>query len=180
MPDAGTVYQQYRDMVYGYLFRLCQNHDLAEELTQETFYQALKRWNGFRGKSDIGTWLCSIARNQYFQILRRKKEQPAGDAERETEPDFSEMVINRGIAIDAYKALHHLPEPYREVFSLRTFSDLNYREISEVFGKTESWHGIPLSAAPAGGTGRLPGCIRRKPGRPTTGTVHSANLPMKR
>ena len=49
------------------------------------------------------------------------------------------MVINRGIAIDAYKALHHLPEPYREVFSLRTFSDLNYREISEVFGKTESW-----------------------------------------
>ena len=139
MPDAGTVYQQYRDMVYGYLFRLCQNHDLAEELTQETFYQALKRWNGFRGKSDIGTWLCSIARNQYFQILRRKKEQPAGDAERETEPDFSEMVINRGIAIDAYTALHHLPEPYREVFSLRTFSDLNYREISEVFGKTESW-----------------------------------------
>ena len=113
MPDAGIVYQQYRDMVYGYLFRLCQNQDLAEELTQETFYQALKKWNAFRGKSDIGTWLCSIARNQYFQILRRKKEQPAGDAERETEPDFSEMVINRGIAIDAYKAHHHLPEPYR-------------------------------------------------------------------
>ena len=58
VPDSETVYLQYRDMVYGYLFRLCQSHCLAEELTQETFYQALKRWNGFRGKSDIGTWLC--------------------------------------------------------------------------------------------------------------------------
>ena len=139
MPDSETVYLQYRDMVYGYLFRLCQSHDLAEELTQETFYQALKKWNAFRGQSDIGTWLCSIARNQYYQVVRKKKELPAEDAERETTPDFAEMVINRGIAIDAYKALHHLPEPYREVFSMRTFSDLNYREISEIFGKTESW-----------------------------------------
>ena len=139
MPDAGIVYQQYRDMVYGYLFRLCQNQDLAEELTQETFYQALKKWNAFRGQSDIGTWLCSIARNQYYQLFRKKKEQPAEDPDREAVPDFAEMIISRGMAMDAYKALHHLQEPYREVFSLRTFSDLSYREISEVFGKTESW-----------------------------------------
>ena len=139
MPDSETVYLQYRDMVYGYLFRQCQSHDLAEELTQETFYQAMKKWNAFRGQSDIGTWLCSIARNQYYQVLRKKKELPAENPDRESAPDFAEMVINRGIAIDAYKALHHLPEPYREVFSLRTFSDLNYREISEIFGKTESW-----------------------------------------
>ena len=149
MPDAGIVYQQYRDMVYGYLFRLCQNHDLAEELTQETFYQALKKWNAFRGQSDIGTWLCSIARNQYYQLFRKKKEQPAEDPDRETAPDFAEMVINRGMAMDAYKALHHLPEPYREVFSLRTFSDLNYREISEVFGKTESWARVTFYRAKA-------------------------------
>ena len=57
----------------------------------------------------------------------------------EPEPDFSEAIIHRGLAIDAYKALHHLPEPYREVFTLRIFSDLNYREIAEVFGKSESW-----------------------------------------
>ena len=59
--------------------------------------------------------------------------------DQEPEPDFSEAIIHRGLAIDAYKALHHLPEPYREVFTLRTFSDLNYREIAEVFGKSESW-----------------------------------------
>ena len=139
MPDAEAVYQQYRDIVYGYLFKMCQNHDLADELTQETFFQALKRWDSFQGNSDIGTWLCSIARNQYFQIFRKTKEDPVAIVEQEPEPDFSETVIHHGLALDAYKALHHLPEPYREAFTLRTFSDLSYREIAEVFGKTESW-----------------------------------------
>ena len=139
MPDAEAVYQQYRDIVYGYLFKMCQNHDLAGELTQETFFQALKRWDSFQGNSDIGTWLCSIARNQYFQIFRKTKEDPVAIVEQEPEPDFSETVILHGLALDAYKALHHLPEPYREAFTLRTFSDLSYREIAEVFGKTESW-----------------------------------------
>ena len=88
MLDAEAVYQQYRDMVYGYLFRLCQNHDLAEELTQETFFQALKRWNKFQGKSDIGTWLCSIARNQYYLLFRKSKEEPFTLIDQEPEPDF--------------------------------------------------------------------------------------------
>ena len=139
VPDAEAVYQQYRDMVYGYLFKMCQNHDLADELTQETFFQALKRWDGFQGKSDIGTWLCSIARNQYFLLFRKGKEETVVVTMPESEPDFSEAVVHRGLALDAYKALHHLPEPYREAFTLRTFSDLSYREIAEVFGKTESW-----------------------------------------
>ena len=139
MPDAETVYQQYRDMVYGYLFKKCQNHDLAEELTQETFFQALKQWDHFQGKSDVGTWLCSIARNLYFQLFRGMKEQPVADLSQETIPDFTENILNHGMALEAYKALHHLQEAYREVFTLRIFSDLNYREIAEIFGKSESW-----------------------------------------
>ena len=50
MLDAEEAYQQYRDMVYGYLIRLCRNRDLAEELTQETFYQAMKNWKRYEGK----------------------------------------------------------------------------------------------------------------------------------
>ena len=137
--DAETVYQQYRDMVYGYLFKLCRNHELADEITQETFFQAIKQWDRFQGRSNIGTWLCSIARNQYCRFFRKAKEEPAGTIEQAPEPDFLEAVIHRGMALDAYKALHHLPEPYREAFTLRTFSDLSYREIAEIFGKTESW-----------------------------------------
>lgn len=51
MLDAEEAYQQYRDMVYGYLIRLCRDRDLAEELTQETFYQAMKNWKRYEGKS---------------------------------------------------------------------------------------------------------------------------------
>ena len=139
MPDAEAVYQQYRDRVYGYLFRMCRNHDLAEEFTQETFYQALKQWDRFEGRSDIGTWLCAIARRQYFMILRKPVPEPVEDLPDPASPDFAESVANRSIALNAYKALHCLQEPYREVFTLRLFSELSFREIAEVFGKTESW-----------------------------------------
>ena len=71
MLDAEEAYQQYRDMVYGYLIRLCRDRDLAEELTQETFYQAMKNWKRYEGKSSVGTWLCAIARNQFLRIMRR-------------------------------------------------------------------------------------------------------------
>lgn len=50
MLDAEEAYQQYRDMVYGYLIRLCRDRDLAEELTQETFYQAMKIGSGTKEK----------------------------------------------------------------------------------------------------------------------------------
>ena len=139
MQPIEEIYRDYAKTVYKFLVSQTRDEDLAEELTQETFFQALKRWNKFQGKSDIGTWLCSIARNQYYLLFRKSKEEPVAIIDQEPEPDFSETIIHRGLAIDAYKALHHLPEPYREVFTLRIFSDLNYREIAEVFGKSESW-----------------------------------------
>ena len=82
MLDAEEAYQQYRDMVYGYLIRLCRNRDLAEELTQETFYQAMKNWKRYEGKSSVGTWLCAIARNQFLRIMRRQSPLPLDNVRR--------------------------------------------------------------------------------------------------
>ena len=107
MPEAELIYDQYKDLVFGYLIRLCHDRDLAEDLTQETFYAALKQWDTFEKRSETGTWLCSIARNQYFLLLR--------------------------------KSLHRLKEPYREILTLRLFSELGYREIGELFEKSEEW-----------------------------------------
>ena len=139
MLDAEAVYQEYRDLVFGYLFRLCRDSDLAQELTQETFYQALKKQNQFRGNSSIGTWLCAIARNQYYSVLRKPRTLSLDDAAEQAVPDFADFVANHSLAMSAYKALHHLSDPYREVFTLRIFCDLNYRDIAELFGKSESW-----------------------------------------
>ena len=139
MPDADAVYREYRALIYGYLFRLCRDSGLAEELTQETFYQAVKQWKRFEGKSSIGTWLCAIARNQYYSLLRKPRPVPLEGAPEQAAPGFADAVADHSLAMSAHSALHRLPEPYREVFTLRTFCDLKYAEIAELFGKSESW-----------------------------------------
>ena len=139
MLDADAVYQKYRDLVHGYLYRLCHDLDLAEELTQETFYQAIKQWRRFQGQSDIGTWLCAIARNQYYLILRKPTTVPLDQTPEPRTDDFTQSIADRGLAMEAYQILHHLPEPYREVFTLRIFCELSHREIAGLFGKSESW-----------------------------------------
>ena len=139
MLDADTVYREYRDLVFGYLYRLCRDRELAEELTQETFYQAIRHWKQFQGNSSVATWLCAIARNQYYSALRKPRPVSLEEAPEQTSPGFADAVANRSLAMGAYQALHGLTEPYREVFTLRTFCDLRYAEIAELFGKSESW-----------------------------------------
>lgn len=138
MLDAEEAYQQHRDMVYGYLIRLCRDRDLAEELTQETFYQAMKNWKRYEGKSSVGTWLCAIARNQFLRIMRKQSPLPLDDVPEQSVPDFTEMVAEHSLALSAHQALHRLPEPYREVFTLKTFCELSARRLRRCSGNPKA------------------------------------------
>ena len=133
------IYDQYHGMVHGYLMRLCGNDELAKELTQETFYQAIRSIRGFDGKSGAGTWLCGIARHLYYDALRRRRPTEPIPEELPSGEDFTERVVRRDQAMIAHRRLHMLEEPYREVFTLRTFCDLSHTQIAEVFGKSEAW-----------------------------------------
>ena len=87
----------------------------------------------------MATWLCAIAKRLYWQSLRK----PA-PASWETEPeigvpDFTEQLVRRDRMMAAQRLLHDLPEPYREVFTLRTFCDLSHAQIGELFGKSDQW-----------------------------------------
>ena len=142
MPEAEVIYDQYKDLVFGYLIRLCHNRDLAEDLTQETFYAAIRQWDTFRKQSNTGTWLCSIARNQYYLLLRKADKQRKLLEKQQAEAaeeDFTEKLMDRITAFDAYKILHRLKEPYREILTMRLFSELSFREIGDLFEKTEDW-----------------------------------------
>lgn len=139
MPSPEEIYGEYRDMVQKYLFRLCQNAALAEELTQETFYQALRTWHKFEGKSSVGTYLCGIAKRLYWATLRKAEPLPLQETASPPQPDFVDALIRRDQAMTAHRLLHALPEPYREVFTLRTFCDMSHAQIAEVFHKSESW-----------------------------------------
>ena len=61
MQDMEQIYEQYFETVYKYLFCLTRNSDIAEELTQETFYRAVKKINTFKEDCKISVWLCQIA-----------------------------------------------------------------------------------------------------------------------
>ena len=134
------IYRQYSGTVYAYLMRLCGNRDeVARELTQETFYRAVQGIRRFDGKSSVSTWLCGIARHVYYDLLRRQKPVSPLPEDLASPGDFTEQVVRKDQAMIAHRRLHGLEEPYREVFTLRTFCDLSHTEIAELFGKSESW-----------------------------------------
>ncbi|MCI2055625.1 MAG: sigma-70 family RNA polymerase sigma factor [Oscillibacter sp.] len=136
--DFEEVYRQYFADVYKYAFALSRNAHMAEEVTQETFFRALSAIDSFRGECQLRVWLCQIARNRYLSLCRENKHTGEMDgeiADGGIETGFEERETAKRLHI----LLHALPEPYREVFSLRTFGELPFGEIGELFGKTESW-----------------------------------------
>lgn len=134
------AYEQYEALVRGFLTRLCGNRHLAEDLTQETFYQAMRHWNDFRGESSLSTWLCTIAKRLYYNECRRAPSLPLREAEaRADESDLAQRLIDGDQRVALFSLLHRLQEPYREVFTLRTFGELSHAEIAALFGKSESW-----------------------------------------
>ena len=137
--DFEKTYQEYQQMIHAFLLRLCGNAHLAEELTQETFYQAFKHWGRFRGQSSISTWLCTIAKNQLRNALRRKDVLPIDEAVHHTGEDVTDALVSSDRMMAAHRLVHRLPEPMREVFTLRTFGDLSHQQIGSLFGKSDSW-----------------------------------------
>ena len=139
MQSMDEIYQQYAQTVYKYLISLTRNEDLAEELTQETFCQAIKSINRFDGKSKVSTWLCGIAKNLFFTYLRKHPaHENIDEADVPVESAEKEALENLG-KVELMKKLHGLEEPYREVTYLRAFGGLSFAEIGEVLGKTENW-----------------------------------------
>ena len=73
MEDMSRLYQQHAQTVYKFLLAQCRDAHLAEELTQETFYQAIRSVDRFNGSCKVSVWLCQIARNQYLFLCRERK-----------------------------------------------------------------------------------------------------------
>ncbi|MBR3098513.1 MAG: sigma-70 family RNA polymerase sigma factor [Clostridia bacterium] len=138
MPDLEKTCHENYEYVLGFLTRLTGDPALAEELTQETFYQAAKRWKDYRVTCKPGTWLCGIAKNLYFSWRRKPKTVPL--PEDEADPtDLTDMVIDKEQRMYIHKAMHELPEPYREVLTLRTLGELSYEEIGGLFARNAGW-----------------------------------------
>ena len=139
MQSMEEIYQLYAMTVYRYLFSLVHDPDLAEELTQETFCQAIRTVDRFDESCKLSTWLCAIAKN----VLRthHRKHPPTESIEDIPlkVPSAEYEVLSSDSRLYFLRRLHDLPEPYREIVYLRSFGNLSFREIGELLGKTENW-----------------------------------------
>ena len=135
------IYQTYFDPVYRYSLSLSGNPQIAEEITQETFFRAMRSLDRFRGESTLKSWLCAIAKNLWLSERRRKASLPIDDAAPLPDPSMGpeEAIARQDESMRVHRLLHHLEEPYREVFTLRTLGQLSFRDIGELFGKSENW-----------------------------------------
>lgn len=140
MEDFEAIYRQYYDPVYRYVFSLCRDEPLAEEITQETFFRAMEHLDKFQGRCKLSVWLCQIAKNTLFTYEKKQKRfEPESDADLGSEADLESELLDRDTAWTLHQLLHRLSEPYKEVFTLRVFEELPFSQIGELFGKSDSW-----------------------------------------
>ena len=140
MLDFDMVFRQNNGFIFRYLMKLCGDATLAEELTQETFFRAYMNLSSLRKEEKVAVWLCQIAKNTYFAWFNQQKKHLAAQAlPVDSTPDIAELFEERELAGRAFSVLHTLEEPYKEVFMLSVFGGLSLKDISAMFGKSESW-----------------------------------------
>lgn len=139
MQSMEELYQMHAQTVYRYLLSLTHDTDLAEELTQETFYQAIKGIERFDGACKISTWLCAIAKNQWFRYAKRHPKMEAWDDVQSSHHSAETEVLSNLNHMELLRRLHACAEPMREVMYLRLFGNLSFREIGEIMSRTENW-----------------------------------------
>ena len=147
--DFEALYKEYFHDVYLFLFGLSKDEHIAEEITEDAFFRALRALDDFQGNCDIRVWLCQIAKNEYYQYLRKNKRLITTDFSEEamdsssyqtpaTKP-LEEQLIDSETAVRIHQLLHDMPEPYKEVFYLRVFGELSFEQIGNIFHKNANW-----------------------------------------
>ncbi len=137
------LYREYAKVVYRFVFSLCGNSHIAEDLTQETFLQAYKSIESYNGVCKMSVWLCQIAKHLWYQYLQKNKREIVMDIEDEHygmmgDSAETEVLSHYGIK-EILKRMQSLPVQMREVMYLRLTGDLSYKEIGEILGHSENW-----------------------------------------
>ena len=141
MTDFEQLFNENREFIFKYLMKMTQNASLSEEMTQETFFRAYMNYASLRNKEKASVWLCQIAKNTYFAWYNeQKKKDSLEDFEMVSDDrNIEESFVQKELSQKALHCLHELEEPYKEVFMLSVFGSFSLKDISLIFGKSESW-----------------------------------------
>ena len=141
MADLESIYRQYSDTVFRFLMSKTGSVELAEELTQETFYQAVKSIDRYDGSSRITSWLCGIAQNVLYAHLRARQKDPLPLEDVPEQPVVSteDLVVTRDETRAILEAIRELSDPGGEIMRMRIFGGLSFKQIGAILGRTEVW-----------------------------------------
>ena len=146
MSEFEKIYSEYFTDIYKYSLSLCHNETVAEDIAQETFLKAMENIKNFKSDCTLKVWLCQIAKNTYISYYRKNKKITEQNIEF-TDECFESKLMDKETAFEIHKVIHDLDEPYKEIFSLRIFSELSFAQIGELFKKTESWARVTFHRA---------------------------------
>ena len=144
MTDFESIYNAYFDDVFRYIFRLSNDKHIAEDITSNTFFKAMQSLKNFRGDCDIRVWLCQIAKNCYYSYIKSANRTISVDDTTlinipDTEYSVEQQLLKQDQAMRIQNVLHGVPEPYKEVFMWRVFAELSFKQIGQIFNKSENW-----------------------------------------
>lgn len=138
------LFSAYYKDIYRYLYSLCRDASLSEDLTSEVFLEVVKSIGGFRAESDVKTWLFSIARHRWFRYLRRKKRTIEAvelceltERERESSVSTESALLEREITERIYALIDEEQERPRRVALMR-IEGYSFYEIGRAVGISES------------------------------------------
>lgn len=142
MIDFEKIYSIYFKDVYYFLLSLSKDKEVAEDITSETFFKALKNIENFRGDSSIKTYLFQIAKNSYFDYLRKNKKIVSIDDFESIEKDSintEDEFLEREESAYLRNLVETLKEPHKSIIKLRIWEELSFKDIGTVYGKSENW-----------------------------------------
>ena len=143
MHDIDEIIKEYSNHIYKYLICLTHDYDIAEELTQETMYKAIVNFNQLKDNDKVEMWLCKIAKNLWLQELNKRKRYTVIDNSSlekiQMDDNIEENLIQKDDKMKLYNEIEKLDELDKQIIYLRLNADLKFKEIGDIFGKTENW-----------------------------------------
>lgn len=137
-----ALYQAYAGTVYRFLFCLTRDHHLSEELTQETFYQALQSIGSYRGDCKVNVWLCQIAKRLWYRELKRAHRVRFVPLENEpliSPQDVERDFLRQSESDELRRRIRLLDEKTRQVMLLRLTGEMSFEEIGDLLGHSAGW-----------------------------------------
>ena len=146
MKEFEDIYRECSPRILSFLYKLCKDFSLAEELTQETFLQAFKSFYKFKGNCEISTWLTAIAKHTFYHYLRKNKlgndaisidyltDTYCSNTLGDPEDELKKKMVTEAIG----NIVNDIPEKYRDVVILRIYGEMPFSQVAEVLGITES------------------------------------------